>query len=132
MHQFVATDGHLTGFWQVTIDGYQRIAALQSLGGTQSRQTGRTAVARLLVITAQPLPCVQLLPDNTEQVVSEEFAVVFLDDKRHIAVGRYLRQLFRMGQRLVTIVATLLLGVVTQYMDILAIHLRQHSSIDSL
>ena len=77
------------------------------MDGAQCRQTGCRAVADLVVVFVQPLPLVQFHAYNAQQVVTEEFAVLLLNDKRNITVRLGLCQHFGMLHGLPVVLAAL-------------------------
>ena len=85
----------------------ERVNAFYGMDGAQCRQTGCRAVADLVVVSVQPLPLVQFHADNAQQVVTEEFAVLLLDDKRNITVRLGLCQHFGMLHGLPVVLAAL-------------------------
>ena len=132
-HQVQTLDGQLAGLGQVAIDGNQRVHRSDIMKGLFARQTGRTAVSCLRIVVVQPLPGIQLAPNDTQQVVIIiGLAVLAHDDEGFIAVGLYLGQHFGVFHSLLAIALRLVGSILAQSPAIVLIHLCQYGAVDGL
>ena len=141
----VALDGYLTGLRQVAVDADERVesmyvvglrqrlvaARMRRLHLRQCRQTGGTAVPRPFVVLAEPLPRLQLMAHNAQQVVAVQLAVLPFHHKGHIVVGLDGSQCLRVFHSLGSIVPARAFPVVGQLMVLLVYH-GEHRVVDGL